>query len=57
MNRIQQLIDGFVAEEQAATALEYALMAAAVAAVIAATVILVGNKLPSSFDTLVIAWP
>lgn len=57
MNRIQQLIDRFVAEEQGATALEYALLAAAIAAVIAATVILIGNKLPAGFDSVVITWP
>jgi pilus assembly protein Flp/PilA len=54
MNRIQQLIDSFVEDEQGATALEYALLAAAIAAVIAATVILVGNKLPAGFDSVVI---
>lgn len=44
-------------QDEGAMAIEYAILAAAIAAVIAATVIAVGEKLPSMFSSVSMAWP
>ena len=44
-------------DDEGAMAIEYAILASAIAAVIAATVILVGEKLPTIFGSLSNAWP
>lgn len=44
-------------EEEGAMAIEYAILAAAIAAVIAASVILLGERLPQIFQSLSAAWP
>ena len=43
-------------EESGATAVEYAIMAAAIAAVVAAIVIVVGLQTETLFDSVVQAW-
>lgn len=44
-------------QEDGAMAIEYAILAASIAAVIAATVIAVGEKLPTMFSAVSTAWP
>lgn len=44
-------------DEAGGTAIEYALLAAAITAAIAATVIVIGEWLPGAFDPVVKAWP
>lgn len=44
-------------DDEGAMAIEYAILASAIAVVIAATVRLVGEKLPTIFGSLFGAWP
>ena len=47
-----QLMQGFMREEAGVTAIEYGLIAALIALVIAAAVILVGNQLKITFNKI-----
>lgn len=57
MHRDGNLMMSFVAEERGATAIEYALLASAIAAVIALAVIAVGQWLPGAFSPVVSGMP
>jgi pilus assembly protein Flp/PilA len=52
-NKVQQ----FFADEQGAAAVEYGLMVALIAAVIVATVALIGGKLEAAFEKVRVALP
>lgn len=54
---MEQIATAAWRQEEGAMAIEYAILAAAIAAVIAATVILVGEKLPPMFSAVSTAWP
>ncbi len=53
MKQTATRIAAFAADEQGATAIEYALMGSAIAAVIALAVIAVGQWLPGAFSPVV----
>ncbi len=53
MKRTATCIAALAADEQGATAIEYALMGSAIAAVIALAVIAVGQWLPGAFSPVV----
>ncbi len=57
MPRNRNLVAAFLAEEGGATAIEYALMASAIAAVITLAVIAVGQWLPGAFSPVVSGMP
>jgi pilus assembly protein Flp/PilA len=52
MNTLKQKLRSFLADEQGATAVEYGLMIALIAAVILATVGLLGTELNSKFSAV-----
>jgi pilus assembly protein Flp/PilA len=52
MNTLMQKLRSFLADEQGATAVEYGLMIALIAAAILVTVGLLGTELNSKFDTV-----
>lgn len=52
MNTLKQKLRSFLADEQGATAVEYGLMIALIAAVILATVGLLGTELKSKFTAV-----
>ncbi len=47
----------FLRDEQAATAVEYALIAGGIAVVIAATVMVLGGKVGGLYEKVTDAWP
>ncbi len=53
MKKTANLVAAIAADERGATAIEYALLASAIAAVIATTVIAVGQWLPGAFSPVV----
>ncbi len=52
MNTMKQKLQSFLADEQGATAVEYGLMIALIAAVILTTVGLLGTELNNKFTTV-----
>ncbi len=52
MKKWQSTIKRLVVEEEGATAVEYGLMVGAIAALIVVTVVAVGDKVLSAFETL-----
>lgn len=52
MRSIKESIKSFVSEEEGATAVEYGIMVAAIAAVIVAVVFTVGEKVDNAFETV-----
>ena len=52
MNTLMQKLRSFLADEQGATAVEYGLMIALIAAVILTTVGLLGTELNTKFETV-----
>ena len=52
MNTLKQKLQSFLADEQGATAVEYGLMIALIAAVILTTVGLLGTELNTKFTTV-----
>jgi len=52
MNTLMQKLRSFLADEQGATAVEYGLMVALIAAVILGTVALLGGELNTKFTTV-----
>jgi pilus assembly protein Flp/PilA len=52
MNALKQKLQSFLADEQGATAVEYGLMIALIAAVILTTVGLLGTELNTKFTTV-----
>jgi pilus assembly protein Flp/PilA len=55
MGKIISTIHGFVADEDGVTALEYGMLAAAIAAVIATTVMAIGPFVKNAFTSLLVA--
>ncbi len=55
MENIISTLRSFVADEDGVTALEYGMLAAAIAAVIAATVMAIGPYVKSAFTSLLVA--
>jgi Flp pilus assembly pilin Flp len=53
MKKTETLLAAIAADERGATAIEYALLASAIAAVITLAVIAVGQWLPSAFSPVV----
>jgi len=47
----------FLRDERAATAIEYAIIAAGVSVAVAATVMALGTKLRGLFESITSAWP
>ena len=47
----------FLRDETGATAVEYALLASLIAAVVAATVVLLGEEVLGAFELIVSLWP
>jgi pilus assembly protein Flp/PilA len=52
MNTLKQKLQSFLADEQGATAVEYGLMVALIAAVILGTVALLGSELNTKFTAV-----
>ncbi|MFM8464747.1 MAG: Flp family type IVb pilin [Burkholderiaceae bacterium] len=52
MNTLMQKLRSFLADEQGATAVEYGLMVALIAAVILGTVALLGGELNTTFNAV-----
>ncbi len=52
MNTLKQKLQSFLADEQGATAVEYGLLIALIAAAILTTVALLGTELNNKFDTV-----
>lgn len=52
MNKFSSAVRAFVADENGVTALEYGMLAAAIAAVIAATVFAIGPRIHEAFKTV-----
>lgn len=50
MKYLANKVKEFIADEQGATAVEYGLMVALIAAVIVATVLAIGSKLQTAFE-------
>ena len=55
MSKITSTVRAFVADENGVTALEYGMLAAAIAAVIATTVMAIGPYVKSAFTTVLVA--
>ncbi len=52
MNALKKKVQAFLADEQGATAVEYGLMVALIAAIIVTSVALIGTELSSLFNTV-----
>ncbi len=52
MDKLKAMIEQFLAEEDGATMIEYALLAALIALVVAAAVVTLGTALSNSFNTV-----
>ncbi len=52
MKALIQKVKSFFADEQGATAVEYGLFVAAIAAVIITAVVAIGNKVSTAFNTV-----
>lgn len=55
MSKIISTVRAFVADEDGVTALEYGMLAAAIAAVIAATVMAIGPHIKTAFTNVLVA--
>ena len=55
MSKIISTVRAFVADEDGVTALEYGMLAAAIAAVIAGTVMAIGPKIKTAFTQVLVA--
>ncbi|MCM0044519.1 MAG: Flp family type IVb pilin [Burkholderiaceae bacterium] len=55
MNALKKKVQAFLADEQGATAVEYGMMVALIAAIIVGTVALIGQNLGTAFTTVLTA--